>query len=331
MRKLLFILGITAFAAGLSPGAFGLDVPLKFEKPSSNQDMTFPYGYGGYAMATAEKPAGEWKLPAFTTDKPYYLLLSLGDKQQILVFDKKNAEDKQYTRLWIDCNGNGDLTDEKSFDGTAQNIADASNDYFDAQFPSIDISVTVDGVKLPYCIQPRLYGYTVSGNIQINFSFTVMCGYTGTFKAGNSQYTMRIGDYNGNARFGDPVKISESRMPDRRSPLNTDGDIAYISDGKAAGYYDMQTFGNLLLVNDTLFEVKLDIPKGKMILTEVKNGLSPVKLAAKPERLTLITEDKKNCLMAFKPSTDIIRIPTGKYRLLFYQMYRRTRRKTAGE
>ena len=324
MRKLLLALGVAALAAGLSPGAFGLDVPLKYEKPVNNQEMSFPYGYGRAEVA-ATIPASGWKLPVFTTDKPYNVLLSLGEKQLLIIFDKKKAEDKAYTRLWFDQDGDNDLTDEKPIDGTSQSMGVPNDGSFSVQFPQIEFSVVVDGAKLPYCIQPMLYAYSngSAGNIQFNFQYSVMCCYTGVFTAGNTKYTMRIGDRNGNARFNDPVKVIDYKLPDRKTPLYVEGDIAYITDGKTAGYYDSQTLGDYLMVNDTLFEVKIDIPKNKMVLNEVKSGLLPVKLTAKPERFSILTEDNKHCLMAFKPTGDAIRLPAGKYRLLSYQMYRK--------
>ena len=323
MRKMLFMLGMAAFAFGLSPGAFCLDVPLKFEKLTNNQDMNFPYGFGR-ADAAAVKPNSGWKLPKLTTDKPYNVLLSLGDKQHLLVFDKKKAEDKAYTRLWFDTNGNNDLTDEMPIDGTSQNMGDVADGNFSIQFSSVDVWITVDGAKLPYCIQPVLYGYAGSnGEVSVNFSYTVICAYSGTFRVGGAEYTMWIGDRNGNGRFGDTPKILNSQMPDRRSPLYADGDVMYISDGKALSFYDSQTLGDLLLVNDTLFRVTLDIPKRKMVLTEIKSGLSPLKLAAKPERLTLLTEDNKHCLMVFKPTGDVIQLPSGNYHVLYYEISRK--------
>ena len=44
------------------------------------------------------------------------------------------------------------------------------------------------------------------------------------------------------------------------------------------------------------------------------------------ERLSLYAEDTGHCLMAFKPSRDVIMLPPGNYRLLEYQSLRRDAR-----
>ena len=320
MSRLLFAFGVAALASGLSPCAFGLDVPLMYEKPSNNLDNGFPYGYA-ICEAAEVKPAGDWKLPAITTDKPYYVRLPLGEKNHLLILDKKKAEDTVYGRLWCDQNGDGDLTDEKPIDG----VVNSEKGAFNVRFPMIDFSVVVDGVKLPYCVKPTFEGFTLMvGKKQVvRFSYSVMCCYSGVFTSANTKYTIRLGDKNGNGRFNDPVKTIDYKMMDRRSPIYVDGDVAYISDGKTVSYDDMQTMGDLLLVNDTLFEVKIDIPKNKMVLNEVKSGLLPVKLTAKPYRFSLIAEGDGHCLMAYKPMGDAIRLPPGNYRLLTYQMYRK--------
>jgi hypothetical protein len=328
MRKMLLWFGITALAAGLSPGAFGLDVPLKYEKAPADRSVFFPYGYG-YVQVTAKKPDGDWKLPALVTDKPLYAVLNFGDRNHLLVLDMKKAGDKFYSRLYLDCNGNGDLTDDTPIDGAVQEQGSApGGGYFMAEFPAVDLTIMVDGARLPYCLQPRLFGQMTGGSPPqggpaVSLNYMVSCMYSGAFAVGGGRYTFMLSDMYGNGRFTDRVKIVKPQALFGSTRVVPEGDLIYLTDGRAQDSLNGQPLGDLLQVGDTLFEVAIDIAKGKMTLTEIKNDLSPLKLSAKPERLSLYTEDGGRCLMSYKPSGDVIMLPAGSYKLLAYQMFRK--------
>jgi hypothetical protein len=80
--------------------------------------------------------------------------------------------------------------------------------------------------------------------------------------------------------------------------------------------------GDLLLIQNTLFDLKIDMAKKKMTLTEIKEGLLPLKLSSIPERLSLYTADGSHILMGYKLSGEVIKLPAGSYKLLEYQLLR---------
>lgn len=321
MRIRFLTLGMTAIAAAfLTTGAFGLDVALKYEK----METTFPSCGFGYTEATMIKPSGGWKLPVLATDKPYYALLSLGDKKHLLILDKKNSEEKSYSRLWIDRNGDGDLTDEKPIDYILESRDAAGKKYFTFSIPPVDMTVTVDGIELPYRIMPRPSDMMMSqARERTIFQYDVLCGYRGEFTVGASRYLVRLYDSNGNGRFGDRKELYPGKAQQGSMPYYTLGDMMYISDGKNKEYKDSQPLGDLFLLGDSMYHVKVEVPNGRMTLTETKGDRVPLKLGARPERLSLITRDGTHCLMVYKPPADVIRIPAGSYRLLFYQLFQK--------
>jgi hypothetical protein len=147
--------------------------------------------------------------------------------------------------------------------------------------------------------------------------------YSGAFQIGGAQYTIKIIDFNRNGKITDRAKITFVHNLSNRTLIYPTGDIVYLSDGGKTDYSDGLILGDLLLLGGTLFEVRIDSANRKMILNEIKDGLSPLKLSIKTERLSLISEDGSRCLMAYKPAGDVIMLPAGKYRLLEYQALRR--------
>jgi len=319
MKEILLLL-VAALALGLSKDSSGLEVPLKYEKAPVVSNTFFPYGYN-YLQTTQNLPRGDWKLPPLTTDRPLYVLLRLGDSVHLLVTDKSKTGDKFYSRLWFDSNGDGDLTDEKPVSG----LPGERNNLFTTQFPAINFMIKLEDKRLPYCLKPSLNGRMVSessfqSGTGASFSYTVQCAYSGSFTVNGRQYRIQVGDSNGNGRFSDYSTIADVQNPFGRSRIYPKGDNLYITDGSKMNFNDRMPLGDLLFLNETLFYMKLDIPNGRMILTEINKGLSPLKLTLKPERFTLFIEDKGHCVNMYKPSGNVTMLPAGKYRLLEYQV-----------
>jgi len=145
--------------------------------------------------------------------------------------------------------------------------------------------------------------------------------YTGSFKIDGVNYTIKITDFNHNGKINDRPKVLFSPKLSNVLAIYRQADIVTLSMGEKTDYSDGQILGDLLLLGGRLFEARIDNENKKMILDEVKNGLFPLKLTIKLERLSLISENGR-CLMAYKPLGNILMLPPGKYRLLDYQVIR---------
>ena len=326
MRKMLLMFGITAFLLGLSSGAFGLDVPLKYEKAPSDPTVFFPSGYGGYQLSPG-MPSGDWKLPVLKTNKPMYAIFKFGDTEFLLLLDVNNTKDNIYSCLFFDSNGNRDLTDDLPINGIIpKNMLMQNKVSYSIEFPPVEMSVKTEGVSIQYSIKPIVYWqeksfFSPSDEKQISFS--VSCAYSGSFKIGNSQYNIRLGDLNANGRFDDKAKFNVDPNHPAHYGISPSADMVYLSDGRKLGQYDGQYLGDLLIIKDKLFDFKIDMAGGKIVLTEIKKGLSKLKISSATELLSLYTVDGSHFLMAYKPSGDVIKIPAGNYKLLGYQMLRK--------
>jgi hypothetical protein len=162
--------------------------------------------------------------------------------------------------------------------------------------------------------------------MEINVYYTVCSAYRASFAVGGIKYTVWIGDMTGNGRFTDAIDTSalqnQLSFPGR-SPLRTQADMVYLSGGKKPELAtDGLAVGDYLVIGNTLFAVKIDLPEKKLILTEIKTGLGFLKLPGKTEHLSLWSPDTGKSIMAYRPRGDALPLPIGNYRLLSYQMIR---------
>ncbi len=316
----------------LTIAAFAIDVPLKYRKHPAETEDFYPYGSNGFQV-TLKKPSGDWKFPAFVSDKTLYAFVKIGDAERLCVLDKQKEDSKFYDRIYFDSNANKDLTDDQVLDGAVD--FGTNNQYCYVNFPAeVDTKIMIDGKSLPFSFRPRIFGYMLellaksefdeqSVSRYINFMINLNCSYTGEFKIGNQQYKIVLADSDCNGRFNDRFSVYKfEKPPPGRIRVFGQGDGFYITTGNEFEVFDALTLGDLLQVKDRLFKVHINTAEGKMTLTPLTENLVPLQLAAETERLSLFTEDEKHSLMAFQPSKKI-KVPTGKYRLFNYQIFRK--------
>jgi hypothetical protein len=245
-----------------------------------------------------------------------------------MVLDTVKPGERNYSRLYIDYDGDGNLAGEKPLDSNIRETKYVQ--IVGGDLPPVEMTILTDGVRTPYRMQLKLQAQTPFGTSGqgrfISFLYDVIGGYRGTFTLGGATYTILLGDTNGNGRFDDCARTAMNHTHAGHTPLFQMGDQVLLTDGKYTDYFNLQPLGDLLWLNATLYEVKIDIAKGKMTLTETRSGLAPLKLPMRVERLSLYAEDTGRCLMAYKPSSDILMLPPGKYRLLSYLAFRRDER-----
>ena len=199
-------------------------------------------------------------------------------------------------------------------------------------FPVIDTEIKVDGAVLPYSFMPQVsgMGFEKTGDVEIteenirryvNCYFRINCSYSAEFQMDGQSYRIMLGDTDGNGRFNDRFSIPENFRSMSRMPVYAQGDQFYISGTGNFDYTDRLVCGDFLMVNGKLFEVEISTAQGKMTLTEVTEGLVPLKLAMETERLALYSEVGEHCLNMYKPELTVM-IPAGNYRLLSYQVFR---------
>ena len=225
MRSMLLA---TAFVCGLAQSACPIEAPLTYQPfPEDLTEGFFPLlGYASQTVSTTP-PDGNWKLPE-SVSRPLYCLITLGDMKRLAVLDRQSATDVFFTRICFDKNGNGDLTDDPSLDGSLN--TNAGDDFCLVQFPWVDITVDVNGKPLPYRFQPTLLTPSLKSFSEalrgprldpeeikdlVQLTVSIRCAYVGAFatdkglqplvSAPPRTYHVALGDRNGNTRFDDRI------------------------------------------------------------------------------------------------------------------------------
>lgn len=311
----------------LAAGAMALDVPLRYVEKSQWKEGYFPSGGEGVENKSAEAPPGDWNLPELVSDQPVYALVKMGDEDRLMILDRKNKDDAQYSRIYFDANGNGNLTDDPPVDKSKKN----DRSYLTA-FDDIVTNVTIDGKALAFRFTPQIYNaYSrrrrVRGadtqpsqevqNIQLRLE--TACAWVGRIELDGVAYRVALKDAGVNGRFSDRFDRIKYWDKGRRKMGWPGGDRFYMTTNKKLHFTDEYVLGDYLCVGERLFRVDIRLAESKMVLTPVTEGTTPVKLSMSPRRLSLHTEDKAHCLMAVNPG-ERIRIPQGRWRLLHYDL-----------
>ncbi len=314
---LLFVLALPALA---------LDIPLRYERyPEPTEVMPEESGFCPYGMHGLEKlrklPPGDWQLPKLLSKQPVYAMVALGDRKHLFILDQKNVSTTFYDRLYFDANANGDLTDDAPIDG------EIYSDMYTTQcmFPSVESEILLEGVSIPYSFRPSCRHYSFNGTKEVVqswetalISLRINCAYYADFDLDGKTYHLVLGDRNANGRFSDRLLIDDFDTDAYRAL----GDELFLSRAGKVSWYDAQKLGNLLIVEDKVFEVAVSTAKKTMTLTPITEGLTSLKLAAATERFTLYNNKTQRGVTAFQPGSALM-LPEGDYYLFDYQMMRK--------
>lgn len=299
-----------ALAICASAVAADLEVPLTYYRSDLVQmEGARPWG-GAQVELKAEPPAGDWKLPDVGGGETAYGLVKLGDSEQLLCLVKDQDSKQFLSRLYIDANGNRDLTDDPV---SKPRTADADS----ADFGGIDTEVTMDGGKRPYSFQ--VMGHNRNGSEKLAdrvcFHFSTNCFYWGSFAANGASYVVMLGDADANGRFGETPKLEED---------NLRGDSMLLSSGRPADYGDSVMFSQYLSLGKQLYAVKLAPDCGKLVFSPVEERLARVRLPKGFDGARLQLFDPKSaCSIVAVQPRQLVTVPAGDYAVPGYVMMRR--------
>ena len=318
--------GGAALLAALCPSApsAGLEIPITYRRHTEEgrADAFQPCGIAGCRVQWSP-PATGWKLPQTLSAHPLFATARLGDSEQLIVLDRKQASDPLPTRLFFDANANRDLSDDPPVDGKAAiNGRNGS-----VMFSAVDCRLTVDGQSTPYSFQPSLECGDLKALKQaaapsdadlkeVRFWLRGNCSYSGAFELGGRKYRLILRDADCNGRFTDYGAMPE-RSSASRARLSLTGDSLFLSAGSRLDYGDQANLARLLLLESALYDVRVDIPGERLVLTPTTEKLAPLKLSMPTQRLTLQAKEGGRIVVMREPATEAM-LPPGEYRLVEY-------------
>jgi len=315
---------------GAPAAAQPIEVPLEFTRRPERP----PYRFLPMGLVQLEKrleaPAG-FKLPRLVSPVPIFAFVQLGDGKRLLVLDKPSAEHPFYDRLYLDLNGNLDLTDDRPVIGVSHAGREQYNRtrrtwYFYSTFTPPAVQVISKGRSHAHAFRFTAYFSSRPGahgpddppadrEIADGLRLNLMTdgAYTGRFELDGQTYHVIFGDNDANGCFGDPANPNDSSR--RRY------DRLYLSSSEKVTYYDGFEVGNLLSLQGRLYGVTACTAEKRLRLVPRNTGLGCLHLPMDTERLTLVSEDNVHRVMAYRPGRSI-RVPPGRYRVGAYQARR---------
>jgi len=315
----------------LAPPVFAqaIEVPLKYHADTSEFEDLYISGNGDVEVLEA-CPDGDWTLPECLAPEPKFGFVTLGDSKFLIALDRAKKSDEFYTRVHLDANANGDLTDDESLVGTIMTFGESDGFYYAYYEGTIDLEFEADGRMHPY----RL-GFTVQGQdpeklempegmedamfSYLHVNIEAPCFYAGEFTRGDDTYRFAISDENCNGFFGDQLHIDDNVRFPARYPIWAQGDRIYLTADEDLSYQDTFTLGARLMLGKELFDVEVDAAGGKLVLTPTAGELVPLRFQMLPDRMLLDSRTAGQAVMLYRPD-EVAMLPPGDYRPLSYQL-----------
>ena len=297
-----------------------IEIPLTYSDPAKSADRT-PFSATKPLEIFTTQPEGNWKLPKFNCSLPLFTMVTLGETKRLVAFDYKSANDKFYTLMYYDENANGDLTDDTPVDGNYQNVWSSHRTSFPANY-SKTTWYTLDGVKQECslyftCQASELYRIDLANEVPgPRCSMTTGSYYSGIFQLHEKTHNICLVDRNLNGYFGDTLSTT-SVTPSGQ--IFGDGDGFYISDKSKIEYYDGIKIPDYLVLDDTIYEMKINLPARKVILTPYIGETIPVTLNMRAEHLNMLDVDSMKSVGMYRPALQIP-VPAGTYQVYEYQL-----------
>ena len=301
--------------------AFALDVVAPKAAPEAKKPESKPISAKGTPSPEA---AGE-------------ALLSLGKLFGLVSDEQPTAKpaipvkEFSYNRLYFDANHNGDLTDDKVVELSAEanlaaELAPVIQSFLRFEFPRVDVTIDVEGTKLDYSFYLEGYAYSMASACQVSISINSAVCREGDITLEGKRHHLVLLDYNSNGRFDDQSKISENihlasgqLYPEQGDVLLVDpklGKAAFDSpyDPTASDYrYDV---AKLIAIDGRWYALKISPAGDKLTLTPSTVPLGSVTNGNEAFRAIIYGDQGFLKIRGTKDKP--IPLPAGKWKLLSY-------------
>ncbi|HPB32517.1 MAG TPA: hypothetical protein PLB62_13765 [Candidatus Sumerlaeota bacterium] len=321
---------ILSLVAGLAQASDAIEIPLNYVSYPAKRTPTFLPLRASEMEVLVTAPPGNWKLPELKSKNPVYALVKLGDTERLAIFDRINSEDQFFTRVHLDINANGDLTDDAPLDQIFGRAVE--NAFYQANFSRTDFTYRIGEKILPNNINFKAVFYidpsranqgftreTLKNNL--NLTCWIHACYEFKLNLGADTWNGLLYDVTGNGLYND-VPVFPENLKDLNGPVYPESDEVYLARNRKCIADDAIPLGSQLLIRGTLYNVSVCLPVGKMILTPRTDNLVPVRLPVETDKLMLYDEASKHSISMVLPEL-CVNIPAGRYIPAQYSLLRR--------
>jgi hypothetical protein len=243
------------------------------------------------------------------------------------VLDRSPANAPFYNRLYVDRNGNRDLTDEEPLIPIEEQ--DVSQSYYSCTFPPVDVLMDVEGQLFPYRFAWHLSGSVPSARADadsraeamrlrtVNLFIKPACAYMGEFQLDGKAYRIALGDSGADGTFSDKVSLPD-RLHASSGQLYPSGDSFLITSRNYFTAGSSLLLGDFLAVGDRLLQLHLDVPAGSLRLEP--REAARVDLPGPMQSLSMISARGQG-FMALETGRQVP-VPPGDWTLLGYSLHK---------
>jgi hypothetical protein len=305
------------------------------------------YAFALDAAAPAPKPkakkpdAKETAAKAATEPEDVELFSSLANLLRSLSGEAPAAKPAiplkavSYNRLYFDFNHNGDLTDDKVVELSADSgpglpISPAGGSFLQFEFPRTDVTIDVAGTKLDYSFYLEGYVQTASNFCMASIRVSSAICREGDITLEGKRHHLVLLDYNSNGRFDDQIKISENIHMAGGGLYPEQGDMLLIDpkagptasdspyDPTASDFrYDVS---KMIPIDGRWYDLKISPAGDKLTLTPSTVPLGSV--TNRNEAFRALIYGDKGFLKIRGAKGAPIPVPEGRWKLLSYTITR---------
>jgi hypothetical protein len=321
---------VSLLASSMAPVAAQVEIPLTFQRytdeEEGEEEPDFAFQGTLEMESLAAPPAGSWTLPELAGSRPVFALAELGGIERLLIYHRKSPDSPFFDRLYLDANGNRDLTDDPVIETTERAR-------FPGSFasPPIDITLTIDGHPVPYRFGATAFYESFDPDFNVGEEFLVEelaltlvsgCAYSGRFTLDGRDFRLLLGDGLLNGRFGDLAAYPDHGETNPHRAIFSEGDAFFLTDEKVIREHHQHLLGNQLFLGGRLFDLQWDLAASRLILLPVTGPLAEVEPGEETEWMSLASEDGARRVMLHRPGLEV-KVQPGKYRLADYQVLRK--------
>ena len=213
-----------------------------------------------------------------------------------------------FTRLYFDRNNNGDLTDDEVIEATPLR-AGYSSSRTQSTFPTVELTIDVDGKKLDYAFTFSVYSYASSSYAYAYASLNSAAYREGEITLDGKKRRIVLIDYNSNGRFDDAAAVRTSNG----TAYPTTGDTLYIDPQLARKQHQV---GKLIGIDERFFDLKID-PSGETLSLEPSSV--PVGHVTNPNKgFSAVVYGDQGMLQIAPDDSGKAPLPAGDWKLLSY-------------
>jgi hypothetical protein len=259
-------------------------------------------GATGLEIALSSEPAKAIRFPTIRSSQPGFGTLSVGDRPDAvnLLLDSTTAEKGLYDLLYIDLNGDAQMTANERFQGRRDDTG--------CSFGPIRLDVSIAGTRVPQWFQFRYSDYEVERGRRVrNFTAINSGYYVGRVEFGKRTYLIALSDQNANGMFADLTATGGPAGDRLLIDLNGDGRFDV-----RPGSEESQTLGQNVLLDGAYWQVHVEKDGGAISVGELEQPLG--ELHAGVADFALLLRDK-NGDMRVRGKDGMARVPVGDYHL----------------